>query len=575
MLKNVLCVIPARGSGDTVPYINIKEFGNKPLLAHTIEVAKECDFIGRIIVSTESHRIANIAQEYGAEVPFLRPKALSESKANLNDVIKSLINELKNRDGWQPDVIISLAPNCPLRSINDLLHCWQLFIQDENIQAVISVVKDQSVLWEERNGVFVNLHSRKINKRGLRADQKPLFRENGAIYIYTQQLLFNEKAGAENIRLYPMSKRNGMQIITLSDFWAAERLLWIPRIMFFTKGDNKLGMGHVISSLRIAKQIKKMDNIQIEFLMTFGHSEGVYKVLQEGFSITLAKNDKIEVLLKHIQIFSPSIFVIDLPRVDLKLINAIKKLGIKCATVLDSLYDLKGEGILADIIVAFLDEQRDMRVEYFAGPKYTPLDKSFTKLSQKNKNIREKCKNILLTFGGSDPTGLTLKSIDALNIVNGRHEINIVIGPAYTQHKRLKESLKHFSHKYRVYHSPKNIPELIYEADFAICSGGRTIYELAALGTPAIIMSHNRREQRRIEHFQKYKTIISIGIGRNVEKSRLAEVIQKLSLDKSLREKMSIKGKKLIDGRGIERISNLLMNSNSTNHSNGRIKSIS
>ena len=114
------------------------------------------------------------------------------------------------------------------------------------------------------------------------------------------------------------------------------------------------------------------------------------------------------------------------------------------------------------------------------------------------------------------------------------------------------------------------MPELIYEADVAICSGGRTVYELAALGTPAIVMSHNMREQRRMERFQSHETIISLGIGRSVETSILVEAIRKLIVDKRLKENMSNNGKKLIDGRGIARIADLLMNVNQTNHLEGK-----
>ena len=150
LLEDVLCVIPARGAGDAVPFINIKEFGNKPLIAHIIEVAKECSFINRIIVSTESQRIADVAREHGAEVPFFRTKELSESKANIMDVLKHVLEELENREGWKPDVVISLAPNCPLCSVNDLLQAWEVFTQDEKVQTVISVVKEQLVFWKMR-----------------------------------------------------------------------------------------------------------------------------------------------------------------------------------------------------------------------------------------------------------------------------------------------------------------------------------------------------------------------------------------------------------------------------------------
>ena len=69
----VLAVIPARGGTDRVPYLNIKRLGDRPLLAHTIDAAKGCGAIDRVVISTDDERVADVARGHGAEAPFLRP----------------------------------------------------------------------------------------------------------------------------------------------------------------------------------------------------------------------------------------------------------------------------------------------------------------------------------------------------------------------------------------------------------------------------------------------------------------------------------------------------------------------
>jgi N-acylneuraminate cytidylyltransferase len=85
--KSVLAIIPARGGSKGLPGKNIKELCGKPLIAWTIEQAKSCSDIDRIVVSTDDSEIAEIAKKYGAEVPFIRPAELASDTASTIDVI--------------------------------------------------------------------------------------------------------------------------------------------------------------------------------------------------------------------------------------------------------------------------------------------------------------------------------------------------------------------------------------------------------------------------------------------------------------------------------------------------------
>jgi N-acylneuraminate cytidylyltransferase len=93
---SVVCIIPARGGSKRIPKKNIKYFHNKPMIAYSIEVAKNSKLFDKIIVSTDDEEIAKIAREYGAETPFMRPKELSDDFTGTGAVVNHAIKFLKD-----------------------------------------------------------------------------------------------------------------------------------------------------------------------------------------------------------------------------------------------------------------------------------------------------------------------------------------------------------------------------------------------------------------------------------------------------------------------------------------------
>ena len=90
-----LAIIPARGGSKRIPRKNIKEFCGKPMIAYSIEAALESGLFDRVIVSTDDKEIADVAKEYGAEVPFIRPPELSDDFTPTIPVIAHAIEELE------------------------------------------------------------------------------------------------------------------------------------------------------------------------------------------------------------------------------------------------------------------------------------------------------------------------------------------------------------------------------------------------------------------------------------------------------------------------------------------------
>jgi CMP-N-acetylneuraminic acid synthetase len=105
----VLAIIPARGGSRGIPRKNIVDLCGKPLIAYTIDAALKSTAITRVVVSTEDEEIAEISKQYGAEVPFLRPKELAEDRSSIGDAVTYSVRRL-SEDGFVPDIVVELYP---------------------------------------------------------------------------------------------------------------------------------------------------------------------------------------------------------------------------------------------------------------------------------------------------------------------------------------------------------------------------------------------------------------------------------------------------------------------------------
>nr|WP_174507022.1 pseudaminic acid cytidylyltransferase [Acinetobacter sp. Marseille-Q1620] len=132
-----LAVIPARGGSKRIPRKNIKEFHGKPMIAWSIEAALQSRCFDEIWVSTDDAEIAEIAQQYGAKVPFLRPKELSDDFATTADVMQHAVQEFNRLYTENPEFVCCLYATAPFVLAEDLLKGFQL-IQNKTVDYVFS-----------------------------------------------------------------------------------------------------------------------------------------------------------------------------------------------------------------------------------------------------------------------------------------------------------------------------------------------------------------------------------------------------------------------------------------------------
>ena len=138
---NILAIIPARAGSKSVPHKNIRMIGGKPMLAHSIDHAKASKYINRVIVSTDSKEYADIAREYGAEVPFIRPEEYATDTALDYDVFLHALTWLKEEEGYEADIVVQLRPTYPIRDAKDIDNMIRLLLDCPDADSVRSMAK--------------------------------------------------------------------------------------------------------------------------------------------------------------------------------------------------------------------------------------------------------------------------------------------------------------------------------------------------------------------------------------------------------------------------------------------------
>lgn len=127
----ILGLIPARGGSTGLPGKNIRPLNGLPLIGHTILEAKKSKRISRLVVATDSKEIAEVAKDYGAEVPFERPATISKSNSHAFEVFKYTIDWLKQNEKYRPDILCAMLCTTPFRTASDIDDCLRAMIEHD------------------------------------------------------------------------------------------------------------------------------------------------------------------------------------------------------------------------------------------------------------------------------------------------------------------------------------------------------------------------------------------------------------------------------------------------------------
>ena len=228
-MKKILCLIPARSGSKGLKDKNIRDFKGKPLIAHSIHQAKECDFVEsmRIIVTTDSKKYAEVAKKYGAEVPFIRPADISQDMSTDLEFMKHAVHWLKENENYEADIILQLRPTQPLRKVEDINKTLSIFIENyanfDSLRTVIEFEKSPYKMYRINNNVLEPLFTSVddiTNEPYNQCRQKlpTTYLHNGYIDILKTSILQEDKISGSKIFPYIMNKKDSIDIDTEEDW---------------------------------------------------------------------------------------------------------------------------------------------------------------------------------------------------------------------------------------------------------------------------------------------------------------------------------------------------------------------
>lgn len=221
MYSDFLFLIPARGGSKGIPGKNIKNLLGKPLIYYTLDAIKDISPMENICVSTDDFEIIKKVEEYGIQIPFIRPSALSTDTSTTLEVIEHALNFYRKKKIKFKGVVL-LQPTSPLRNSSHIKEALTLF--SDKIDLVVSVKISSAnpyyVLFEENQNGFLELSKKGSYTR--RQDCPVVYERNGAIYIFNTKII-----GKDIVRQkkYVMDEFASVDIDTELDWMLAEAIL--------------------------------------------------------------------------------------------------------------------------------------------------------------------------------------------------------------------------------------------------------------------------------------------------------------------------------------------------------------
>lgn len=336
-------------------------------------------------------------------------------------------------------------------------------------------------------------------------------------------------------------------------------------ILIRCDGNPKIGLGHVVRCLALADELRDSYNCSVSFAVR--EDLGTEIIAAKKYTIVAVNEDEEvlyeeEYLINAIKKSVCQVLILDFRGyISNAFLESIRKMGILVVDI-DDIYEKR---LSADLVfyppvpqVKKMD-WTGFQGQLFSGWEWVLLRKEFAQSSRKNHNNNNL--RILITMGGSDPAGLTLKAVDALDLLEENFETVIVLGAGFQKEAELKFLLNNTERKFTISKNETNMSVIMENVDLAIASFGVTAYELACMGVPAIYLCLSTDHKESASVFQDRGVALNMGEYTEVKREELAEKVGLLIHNRIIRNKMATIGRKLVDGQGSYRIAEKIINS--------------
>ena len=475
MTKDNLVLILAREGTDTISRQNLRLVNGKPLIKYVIEqvlAEKSCN----VYVSTDSNEIKELSKMYGIKI-IDRPKSLAMDNTTIEEITLHAISYLRDH-GIVYKKCLVINPMFPLikkQIIKSFFSCLNTRINTifgytvvEEKHAHVTKQTNKVSTLEEINTDIVNIKK---------------------IVSFNCQSFFVAKEFEKPYYGLQLSPHEAFSVNSYHDFAKLEKLITQRRILVRVNGSSSIGLGHVYNMLTILNHFR---DDEILIVMHNKKNLGFEKFKENLYKIKFIKNNS--EFLKIVSIFNPNIIINDILDTSDSYVKRLKQDGIFVV----NFEDLGSGRKYADLVFNPIYLSKKKRKNEFYGSKYACVRDEFYlwKKPQTNKFV----KKILITFGGSDPNNLTKQVLETIkkSTLNQIH-FKVILGLGYSRKNDVKtmcSDMQKRGFSIEIIEKSNLMAKYISESDVIITSNGRTVFEIAALNVPMIIISTNKREEK-------------------------------------------------------------------------------
>jgi spore coat polysaccharide biosynthesis predicted glycosyltransferase SpsG/CMP-N-acetylneuraminic acid synthetase len=513
LIKNLKIVIPAFKKNVVFPDDIIKKINGKTLIERAIDLAiSVCDNKDPIHVITDSEEITLISERKNIHC-YLSPK-LAWGSAILEG--ESLNYLESNCD--QNQIILFLSPYSPMLTV-EILHEAISFMEKGNIDFVKPIkVKSIGLYNKEESDLLDSLFNSQKTSQILES-------KSFLITKISHLKNFNKK----DLHIKTIEIANDLvEIHSLHDWWICEKFLKRKTIVFRVIGDTEVGMGHIYRALSLAHEIS---DHQIMFVCDSDNRVAVNNLAGSDYWLGIYEPNKI---VEKIISLKPHLVINDILTTNKTDIIAMQNQGIKVVNFEDL-----GEGAqISDITFNELYDQpliEGANIRW--GQEYFFVRDEFN-----NATPHPQCddiNNLLITFGGTDPNDSTFSILEAIFPLCEQMNIHIdvVTGSGYNGYDHLKDQ---FGNKKNISITRATgvISKIMERTQFAITSNGRTIYELAHMNIPSIVIPHHEREKTHLFACRENGFLVLDTYKKGISEKQTLDLLQNLLSDLNLRKEL-------------------------------------
>lgn len=513
-----IILIPARGGSVGVPRKNVRLLNGKPLILYTIETVNKLKESSPVeihpYVMSDDEEILYVSERAGVKV-VKEPK--TTGKATLDDVTLNFLSMIDIEIN-ENDIFLTIQPTCPFVKAQTILKAYEAIKKSSG--SVLTVSDDRHLSWTiNKEGKPQKNYKERLNRQML----PPEFRESGAVIGSMVKNIQGHKTRiVEPINLIEVDKEEGIDIDDFYDWSMAEYVATKKTIIIRTDAAKEMGMGHVYRSLAFAQELAEH---KIIFYVDKNKPLGLTFLEQFPFEVRSGSNED---FLKVINNEKPYLTVLDMLNTELDFTQKIKE----NSDFLVTFEDLGPGAKNADLVISDLYKNNDISDDkQLSGIENAILAPSFETLNH-NKIFKDNVENILVLFGGTDPSNLTEIALEALSQINFKGQVTAILGPG-----RVDRSINHSSYNLdlKILENVSYIPKYMYEADMALSSAGRTITELVDTMVPTVCLCQNAKEVMHTHANEKYG-VLNLGLGKELKVEELAKELNQFISDKDKRE---------------------------------------